>query len=69
MNVRTEIVFGMASDGCTAVFLKTDTSSLLAQNWDWQEEQKENLINLNISQGASQLLAWLRKLGLLERLA
>ena len=33
MNVRTEIAFGMARDGCTTVYWKTDRSSFLAQNW------------------------------------
>lgn len=34
INVRTEINYGLFSDGCTALAWKTDTSSFLAQNWD-----------------------------------
>jgi len=34
LNVRTEIAFGMVSDGCTAFCWKTKEASFLAQNWD-----------------------------------
>ena len=50
LNVRTEIAFGMFSDGCTALSWKTESTNLLAQNWDWHQEQKENLIRLRIKQ-------------------
>ena len=38
LNVRTEIVFGAFSDGCTAVSLKSPDKSYLGQNWDWDTE-------------------------------
>jgi len=41
INVRTEITFGLFSDGCTALSWKTEDGSYLAQNWDWMEAQKE----------------------------
>ncbi|KAL9064692.1 MAG: hypothetical protein Q9157_007739 [Trypethelium eluteriae] len=53
MNVRTEIAYGMfQSDGCTSLAWRSsdNTSSFLAQNWDWQHEQKSNLISLRIRQ-------------------
>lgn len=50
LNVRTEIAFGMWSDGCTALSWKGGDSSFLAQNWDWEQKQKENLIRLQIKQ-------------------
>ncbi|KAL8641674.1 MAG: hypothetical protein Q9228_001533 [Teloschistes exilis] len=50
LNVRTEIAFGMWSDGCTALSWKGEKSSFLAQNWDWEQKQKENLIRLRIKQ-------------------
>lgn len=34
LNVRTEIAFGMLSDGCTALSWKVESISALAQNWD-----------------------------------
>lgn len=34
LNVRTEIAFGLARDGCTAVAMKSGTDSFLGQNWD-----------------------------------
>ena len=48
MNVRTEIAYGMFTDGCTALSWKTGNASFLAQNWDWQSQQAENLIQLYI---------------------
>ena len=68
MNVRTEIAFGLANDGCTAVYWKTDTSSLLAQNWDWQEEQKENLISLNITQEGKPAVSMITEAGIIGKI-
>lgn len=34
LNVRTEIAYGMFSDGCTALSWKDGEKSFLAQNWD-----------------------------------
>lgn len=34
LNVRTEINFGLFSDGCTALSWAAQDSSFLAQNWD-----------------------------------
>ena len=48
INVRTEIAYGLFSDGCTALAWKTASTSFLAQNWDWQQQQSENLIRLKI---------------------
>lgn len=39
LNVRTEIAYGMFSDGCTALSYKSDDDSLLAQNWDVSPSQ------------------------------
>ncbi|CAF9940480.1 MAG: hypothetical protein ALECFALPRED_008693 [Alectoria fallacina] len=68
INVRTEIAFGLATDGCTAVFWKTDKSSFLAQNWDWQEEQQENLINLNISQEGKPSISMITEAGIIGKI-
>jgi isopenicillin-N N-acyltransferase-like protein len=49
LNIRTEITYGlMKDDGCTTIAWKTPSASFLAQNWDWQTEQKHNLIVLMI---------------------
>ncbi|KIY00159.1 uncharacterized protein Z520_03844 [Fonsecaea multimorphosa CBS 102226] len=50
LNVRTEIAFGLFSDGCTSLSWKTGRHAFLAQNWDWMQAQKENLIQINIFQ-------------------
>jgi isopenicillin-N N-acyltransferase like protein len=34
LNVRTEIAYGMFSDGCTAFSWKVGEKSFMAQNWD-----------------------------------
>lgn len=34
INVRTEIAFGLFTDGCTSLYWKTQKRSLLGQNWD-----------------------------------
>lgn len=57
LNVRTEIAFGLLTDsdapsrndGCTTVSLQTGEHAWLGQNWDWMEEQKENLVLLTIA--------------------
>lgn len=68
LNVRTEIAYGLARDGCTAIFWKTDTSSFLAQNWDWQEEQQENLINLSISQEGKPAISMVTEAGIIGKI-
>lgn len=68
MNVRTEIAYGLARDGCTAVFWKTDTSTFLSQNWDWQEEQQENLINLSISQEGKPTISMITEAGIIGKI-
>lgn len=52
LNVRTEIAFGIfkedkETDGCTALYWKEH--GILAQNWDWLQEQQDNLIVLHAS--------------------
>lgn len=39
LNVRTEIVFGQFSDGCTSVYYQGDGVSLQGQNWDVRPTQ------------------------------
>lgn len=34
INVRTEIAFGLFSDGCTSLFWDTPGNVFLGQNWD-----------------------------------
>ena len=49
INARTEIMSGMIDDGCTSLAWKEGgKGSWLAQNWDWQVEQKENLVVLDV---------------------
>ncbi|KAJ9493631.1 hypothetical protein LTR99_000222 [Exophiala xenobiotica] len=50
LNVRTEIAYGMLSDGCTAFTWKTSDESFIGQNWDWRIEQTPNIVSLSIEQ-------------------
>ncbi|MCJ1455793.1 hypothetical protein MMC28_006149 [Mycoblastus sanguinarius] len=69
MNVRTEIAYGMAQDGCTALSWRRDpSSSFLAQNWDWQEEQRENLITLCIRQENLPSISMITEAGIIGKI-
>ncbi|KAK5093949.1 hypothetical protein LTR70_004475 [Exophiala xenobiotica] len=50
LNVRTEIGFGLLNDGCTAFAWKTKSGSFIAQNWDWEGQQKGNIVVAKIAQ-------------------
>lgn len=50
LNVRTEIAYGMMSDGCTVFSWKTPDASFLGQNWDWSSLQGANIVCLSIQQ-------------------
>lgn len=81
INVRTEITFGLfqdrekgPSDGCTALSWKTsqggggDGKSWLAQNWDWDPRQQENLIQLTISQPEKPRIKIMTEAGLIGKI-
>ena len=68
LNVRTEIAYGMAKDGCTALYWRNENRSFIAQNWDWQEEQKENLINLNINQPSKPAISMITEAGIIGKI-
>jgi isopenicillin-N N-acyltransferase-like protein len=53
LNVRTEISMGLGlvSDGCTSLYWNPmGDRGILAQNWDWETAQRENLVQLQIQQ-------------------
>jgi isopenicillin-N N-acyltransferase like protein len=68
INVRTEINFGLFSDGCTALSWRTEDSSFLAQNWDWMEEQKANLIILTIEQPKKPTIKMVTEAGIIGKI-
>ncbi|RMZ92557.1 hypothetical protein DV736_g223, partial [Chaetothyriales sp. CBS 134916] len=56
LNVRTEIAYGLLTDGCTAFSWKDGGSggdSFIGQNWDWEFEQSSNLVCVRIEQGSA----------------
>lgn len=68
INVRTEITFGLFSDGCTALSWRTDSASYLAQNWDWMDAQAENLIQLTIEQQGKPTISMITEAGLIGKI-
>ncbi|MCJ1389990.1 hypothetical protein MMC18_002848 [Xylographa bjoerkii] len=68
LNVRTEIAYGMFTDGCTALSWKVDSDSILAQNWDWQTEQAENLIRLRIHQDPKPSIDMITEAGIIGKI-
>lgn len=68
LNVRTEIAYGMFDDGCTALSWRTKDSNFLAQNWDWQQEQKENLIHLRIRQNGKPSIEMITEGGIIGKI-
>jgi isopenicillin-N N-acyltransferase-like protein len=70
INVRTEIAFGLFSDGCTALSWKEkgNGGSWLAQNWDWNPLQKRNLVQLSIEQEGKPRIHMITEAGLIGKI-
>ncbi|KAI9737886.1 MAG: hypothetical protein M1834_009256 [Cirrosporium novae-zelandiae] len=68
LNVRTEIAFGMFSDGCTSLYWKTEKRPFQAQNWDWNEAQKENLILITIHQADFPIIKMVTEAGIIGKI-
>ncbi|KIW19909.1 hypothetical protein PV08_00484 [Exophiala spinifera] len=68
LNVRTEIAYGMLSDGCTAFAWKTSDESFIGQNWDWRIEQTPNIICLSIEQPPKPTIKMMTEGGLIGKI-
>ncbi|KAH7067783.1 peptidase C45 acyl-coenzyme A:6-aminopenicillanic acid acyl-transferas-like protein [Paraphoma chrysanthemicola] len=68
LNVRTEINFGLFSDGCTALGWGTEKHAWLAQNWDWMMQQKENLIITKIAQEGKPIIVQVTEAGIIGKI-
>ncbi|KAF3386728.1 Acyl-coenzyme A:6-aminopenicillanic-acid-acyltransferase 40 kDa form [Penicillium rolfsii] len=68
LNIRTEIAFGMFNDGCTSLYWKTMNNSFLAQNWDGMEEQKQNLIILDITRDDAPRIKMITEAGIIGKI-
>lgn len=74
LNVRTEIAFGlmepgrMVSDGCTSLAWSTADVSRMGQNWDWMEEQKENIIFLTLKQTGMPIIKMMTEGGIIGKI-
>ncbi len=58
----------MFNDGCTVLSWKTKDTNFLAQNWDWEQEQKENLINLRICQPGKPSIDMISEAGIIGKI-
>ena len=60
----------MFSDGCTALAWTTLASqtTFLAQNWDWQTEQKPNLVRLRIKQPSKPSIDMITEAGIIGKI-
>ena len=58
----------MFDDGCTVISWKAKDTNLLAQNWDWQQEQKENLINLRIRRPGKPAIDMISEAGIIGKI-
>ncbi|KAL4875186.1 acyl-coenzyme A:6-aminopenicillanic acid acyl-transferase-domain-containing protein [Aspergillus karnatakaensis] len=68
LNVRTEIAFGLFSDGCTSLSWQTREHSFLAQNWDWLPPQKQNLVALEIAQEGKPTISMITEAGIIGKI-
>ncbi|KAI8942188.1 hypothetical protein NX059_000275 [Plenodomus lindquistii] len=68
INVRTEINFGLFSDGCTALAWHTEKRGWLAQNWDWMSVQKQNLIITKITQANKPTIIQVTEAGIIGKI-
>jgi len=68
LNVRTEINFGLFTDGCTALSWRTEDASYLAQNWDWLEAQKSQIVLLNIEKKAKPTMKFMSEAGIIGKI-
>ncbi|KAL4905065.1 hypothetical protein BDW74DRAFT_185188 [Aspergillus multicolor] len=72
LNVRTEIVFGVFSDGCTSLYYHDSDgrtgNAFLGQNWDWETEQSPNLIQLTLIQKDTPTIKMITEAGLIGKI-
>ncbi|KAL2416066.1 Isopenicillin-N N-acyltransferase [Exophiala dermatitidis] len=68
LNVRSELFFGAALDGCTSLSWETDSTCYLAQNWDWMVEQKPNLVLLQIVQKDKPVIQQVTEAGIIGKI-
>ncbi|KAJ5233381.1 uncharacterized protein N7469_005147, partial [Penicillium citrinum] len=68
LNVRSEIVFGRFSDGCTSVYWKENEQVYIGQNWDWVQQQQENLIQISIIQDGLPSIMMVTEAGIIGKI-
>jgi isopenicillin-N N-acyltransferase-like protein len=76
LNARTEIGYGLATDGCTAFGWNSksnapdsdSSSSFLAQNWDWEAEQSPNIISLHITKPGVPAMHFMTEAGIIGKI-
>ncbi|KAI9830719.1 MAG: hypothetical protein M1819_005383 [Sarea resinae] len=68
LNARSEISMGMMSDGCTSLAWRTAGFSIIAQNWDWEDAQQDNLIALHIQRASKPSISQITEAGIIGKI-
>lgn len=68
LNVRTEVAFGLYTDGCTAFALHGSRAGILSQNWDWKGAQAPNLVQLTVRREGRPDLAIVTEAGIVGKI-
>lgn len=75
LNCRTEIAMGLMNDGCTAFSYSQDKehsssfpSTILAQNWDWDQRQQDSVVFLTVARPGSSTITTMTEGGILAKI-
>ncbi|KAI1620146.1 acyl-coenzyme A:6-aminopenicillanic acid acyl-transferase-domain-containing protein [Exophiala viscosa] len=71
LNCRSEIALGNFSDGCTSLAWNTapDVEGVvLAQNWDWTNRVKQNLVMISIEQAGKPKIHMITESGIVGKI-
>lgn len=55
----------MLNDGCTAFAIATGTDSFIAQNWDWESQQRDNIVCARIVQDGKPTIHMMTEAGII----
>lgn len=55
----------MLNDGCTAFAVTNQTDSFIAQNWDWESEQSNNIVCARIVQEGKPTIHMMTEAGII----
>ncbi|KAK5312881.1 hypothetical protein LTR93_011152 [Exophiala xenobiotica] len=68
MNARTEILYGLFIDGCTALAVRRGEDIFLGQNWDWKPAQSPNVLTVHIEQLGKPTIHMITEAGIIGKI-